>query len=57
MVIFVHDVERSLSKMEGVSQQLIARVVLQGFSHEEAGRLLGMCRKTVARRLPKRLTS
>ena len=52
VVIFVHDVERSLSKMDAVSQQLLARVVLQGFSHEEAGRLLGLCRKTVARRLP-----
>jgi DNA-directed RNA polymerase specialized sigma24 family protein len=46
-VIFVHDVERSLGKLERLSQALIGRVVLQGFSHEEAGRLLGLCRKTV----------
>ncbi len=54
VVIFVHDVERSLSKMDAVSQQLLGRVVLR-FSHEEAGRLLGLCRKTVARRLPEAL--
>ncbi len=52
VVIFVHDVERSVAKLNGLSQELIARVILQGFSHEEAGRRLGMCRKTVERRLP-----
>jgi DNA-directed RNA polymerase specialized sigma24 family protein len=52
VVIFVHDVERSLGRLDRLSQALIGRVVLQGFSHEEAGRLLGLCRKTVERRLP-----
>ena len=44
--------ERSLGELDRLSQALIGRVVLQGFSHEEAGRLLGLCRKTVERRLP-----
>ena len=52
VVIFVHDVERSVAKLDRLSQELIARVILQGFSHEEAGRRLGLCRKTVERRLP-----
>ena len=52
VVIFVHDVERSLGRLDRLSQALIGRVVLQGFSHEGAGRLLGLCRKTVERRLP-----
>ena len=50
-VIFVHDVERCVSKLDQVSQTLIARVILQGFSHEEAGRLLGCTRRTVQRNL------
>jgi hypothetical protein len=52
VVIFVHDVERSLSKLDRMSQDLIARVILQGFSYEEAARLLGCCRRTVDRKLP-----
>lgn len=51
-VIFVHDVERCVSKLDQVSQTLIAWVILQGFSHEEAGRLLGCTRRTVERNLP-----
>jgi DNA-directed RNA polymerase specialized sigma24 family protein len=55
VVIFVHDVERSVAKLDTFSQQLIGRVILQGFSHEEAGELLGYCRKTVERKLPEAL--
>jgi len=51
-VIFVHDVERCVSKRDRLSQEVIARVILQGFSHEEAGRLLGCTGRTVERNLP-----
>ena len=51
-VIFVHDVERCLAKLDRLGQQVIARVVLQGFSYEESCRLMGCCRKTLQRRLP-----
>jgi hypothetical protein len=51
-VIFVHDVERSIGKLDWLSQQLIAKIIFQGFAHDETARLLGCCRKTVTRRLP-----
>ena len=52
VVIFVHDVERSLAKLDRLGQDLIARVVLQGFSYEESARLLGYSRRTVERKVP-----
>jgi DNA-directed RNA polymerase specialized sigma24 family protein len=52
VVIFVHDVERSIAKLDFLSQELIARVIFQGFNHDETASLLGCCRKTVERRLP-----
>ena len=51
-VIFVHDVDRSLHELDEFSQQLIARVVLQEYTQEEAAQLLGCARKTVSRCLP-----
>jgi DNA-directed RNA polymerase specialized sigma24 family protein len=52
VVIFVHDVERCLAKLDRLSQGLIGRVVMQGFSYEEAGRTLGYTRRHVDRLLP-----
>lgn len=52
VVIFVHDVERSLAKLDRLGQDLIARVVLQGFSYEESARLLGCSRRTIERKVP-----
>ena len=51
-VIFVHDVERSVRELDEFSQQIIARVVLQEYTQEEAARLLGCARKTIGRCLP-----
>jgi DNA-directed RNA polymerase specialized sigma24 family protein len=51
-VIFVHDVERCVAKLDALSQTLIARVILQGFSHEEAARVLNCPRRTLSRKLP-----
>lgn len=51
-VIFVHDVERCVAKLDELSQELIARVILQGFSQEETARLLGCNRRTVERNVP-----
>jgi hypothetical protein len=54
-VIFVHDVERCLDKLNGFERTLIGRVVLQDFSHDEASHLMGCWRRTVGRRLPEAL--
>jgi DNA-directed RNA polymerase specialized sigma24 family protein len=54
-VIFVHDVERSLEKLDGFSQKLLARVVLQEYTQEEAARLLGCGLRSVERRFPEAL--
>jgi len=48
-VIFVHDVERSLEKLDEFQKQLIAKIVLQEYSQEEAGRLLGCGLRHTAR--------
>jgi len=49
-VIFVHDVERSLELLDGFERRLLAKIVLQEYSQEEAGRLLGCGLRTVSRR-------
>jgi DNA-directed RNA polymerase specialized sigma24 family protein len=54
-VIFVHDVEKSLELLDNFSQELVARVVLQEYTQEEAASLLGCARKTVGRCLPEAL--
>jgi hypothetical protein len=54
-VIFVHDVEVSLEKLNEFDKQLIAKIVLQEYSHEEAGRQLGCGRRHVVRCYPEAL--
>lgn len=51
-VIFVRDVEACLNRLEYLDQQLIARVILQEYSLEEAARLLHCSRRTIQRRAP-----
>lgn len=51
-VIFLHDVERCLDRLQSFDRQLIARVVLQEYDHEAAARILQCTRKTLERRLP-----
>src|ERR1700740_1275248 len=50
VVIFVHDVERSLDQLDGFGQKIIAKLVFQEYSQEEAARLLNCWRRTLARR-------
>ena len=54
-VIFVHDIERSLEQLDDFDQQLIAKIVLQEYSKEEAGRILGCGYRTVERLFPEAL--
>lgn len=42
VVILVHDVDRCISRLDVFSQLLIARVVLEERTHEEAAEALGM---------------
>ncbi len=51
-VILVRDVEKCLNRLQYWDQQLIARVILQEYSFEQAAYILHVCRKTVQRRLP-----
>jgi hypothetical protein len=48
-VIFVHDVERCLDKLNEFDKKLIAKIVLQEYSQEEAGRQLGCGLRQTAR--------
>jgi len=50
VVIFVHDVERCLTKLTEVQQMLIERIALQEYTQGEAARLTGMSLRTVVRR-------
>jgi DNA-directed RNA polymerase specialized sigma24 family protein len=54
-VIFVHDVERALERLDEFERKLIARIVLQEYTHTEAAQLLGCWRRTVGRRFPEAL--
>jgi len=51
-VIFVHDVERILERLDAFEKKIIAKVVFQDYSQEEAARLLNCGARTVARRFP-----
>jgi hypothetical protein len=54
-VIFVHDVERSLEELNEFHKKWIGKIVLQQFSKEEAGRILGCGYRTVERLFPEAL--
>jgi hypothetical protein len=49
VVILVHDVEKTLAQLDGFSQQVIARVILEEHTHDEAAVVLGVGRRTVTR--------
>lgn len=51
-VIFVHDMERCLDRLDEFSRQLIARHVLQEHDLEATGRLLGCNERTVRTYVP-----
>src|SRR5438552_8360352 len=55
VVIFVHDVDRCVSRLDPFSQQLIARVILQEHTHEEAAVVMRCSRKTISRLMPEAL--
>lgn len=54
-LIFVLDVERCIHRLESLDRQILSRVVLQAYTHEEAAALLGMSIRTVSNRLGRAL--
>jgi predicted DNA-binding protein (UPF0251 family) len=50
VVIFVHDVERSLKRLDDFEGTLIAKIALQNYTQDEAALQLGCWRRTVGRR-------
>ena len=51
-VIFVHDVERALEQLNEFGRQLIAMVIFQEYTQEEAAEALCCTRRTVSREFP-----
>ena len=48
-VIFVHDVEHALEHLNAFSQQLVATIVFQDYTQDEAAEVLHCARRTVCR--------
>ena len=49
-VIFVHDVERCLTRLNSVERELVGRIALQEYTLAETAALTGMTIRTVVRR-------
>jgi hypothetical protein len=54
-VIFVHDIERCLERLDPESQSLIVRIVFQDYTQEEAAAIFGCTVRTLSRRFPEAL--
>lgn len=50
VVIFVHDVERCLTKLNETQRTLIERIALQEYTQGETARMMGVSLRTVVRR-------
>jgi hypothetical protein len=55
VVIFVHDVESCLERLDRGQQYLIQRIALQEFTQQETAAMMGLCLRTVARRYARAL--
>lgn len=51
-VIFVHDVEQALDQLQLFPRQIIAAVLFQEYTHEEAAEVLHCGRRTISREFP-----
>jgi predicted DNA-binding protein (UPF0251 family) len=54
-VIFVHDVEHGLERLDAFERELIGKIIFQEYTHDEAAHLMGCWRRTVGRRFPQAL--
>lgn len=51
-VIFVHDVERALNRLDAFPQEVIATIIFQEYTQEEAAEVLHCARRTICREYP-----
>ncbi|MGH9517943.1 MAG: hypothetical protein ACRD3P_19925 [Terriglobales bacterium] len=51
-VIFVHDVEQALDQLDSFGKDLVAVIVFQDYSQDEAAEVLHCARRTVCREFP-----
>jgi hypothetical protein len=51
-VIFVHDVERVLDQLDAFSKDIIAVIIFQDYSQDEAAAILRCARRTICRQFP-----
>ncbi len=51
-VVFVHDISRCLEQLHPFDQQVIARCIMQEYTHDEAARSLHCTRQTIQNHLP-----
>ena len=49
-IVFVHDIERCLARLNPMERDLVGRIALQEYTQAEAAALLGMSVRTVVRR-------
>jgi predicted DNA-binding protein (UPF0251 family) len=54
-VIFVHDVEHGLERLDAFERELIGKIIFQEYTHDEAAHLMGCWRRTVGRRFAEAL--
>jgi predicted DNA-binding protein (UPF0251 family) len=50
VVIFIHDIEACIRKLDDDQQWLIRRIALQQYTQQEASHMLGLKRQTIIRR-------
>lgn len=51
-VIFVHDVERALDRLDGFEKDMVAVIIFQDYSQDEAAEVLRCARRTICRGFP-----
>ncbi len=50
MVIFVFDIEKCLKRLDGFSQNVVAKIALQEYSHGETAELTGQSVRSIGRK-------
>ncbi|HEY8669825.1 MAG TPA: hypothetical protein VIL63_03215 [Terriglobales bacterium] len=51
-VIFVHDVERAIEQLDQFAKEIVATVVFQDYTQDEAAEVLRCARRTICREFP-----